>query len=93
MRKFGEGGEDVGKFNGTRYIAFDSKGNIYVTDYKNGKVVKFNKDEQFELEFGNESDGIRLNYPEGIAIDDRDYIYVADAGNNQAALCPLFQFR
>ena len=82
LRKFGEGGEDIGEFNGTRYIAFDSKGNIYVTDYKNGKVVKFNKEEQFELEFGNESDGIRLNYPEGIAIDDRDYIFVVDAGNN-----------
>jgi len=82
LRKFGEGGEDAGEFNGTRYIAFDSKGNIYVTDYKNGKVVKFNKDEEFELEFGNESDGIRLSYPEGIAVDDRDYIFVADAGNS-----------
>ena len=82
LRKFGEGGEDVGEFTGTRYIAFDSKGNIYVTDYKNGKVVKFNKEEQFELEFGNEPDGIRLNYPEGIAIDDRDYIFVVDAGND-----------
>jgi DNA-binding beta-propeller fold protein YncE len=82
LRKFGEGGEDIGEFNGTRYIAFDSKGDIYITDYKNGKVVKFNKEEQFELEFGNESDGIRLSYPEGIAIDDRDYIFVVDAGNN-----------
>ena len=82
LRKFGEGGEDIGEFNGTRYIAFDSKGNIYVTDYKNGKVVKFNKEDQFELEFGNESDGIRLYYPEGIAIDDRDYVFVVDAGNN-----------
>ena len=82
LRKFGEGGEDPGEFNGTRYIAFDSKGNIYVTDYKNGKVVKFNKEEQFELEFGNESDGITLYYPEGIAIDDRDYVFVVDSGNN-----------
>lgn len=82
LRKFGEGGEDPGEFNVTRYIAFDSKGNIYVTDYKNGKVVKFNKEEQFELEFGNESDGITLYYPEGIAIDDRDYVFVVDSGNN-----------
>jgi len=82
LRKFGEGGEDIGEFDGTRYIALDSKGNIYVTDYKNGKVVKFNKEEQFELEFGNESDGITLYYPEGIAIDDRDYVFVVDAGNN-----------
>ncbi len=82
LRKFGEDGEDIGKFNGTRYIAFDSKGNIYVTDYKNGKVVKFNKEEQFELEFGNESDGITLYYPEGIAIDERDYVFVVNAGNN-----------
>jgi len=28
-------------------------------------------------------DRINLNYPEGIVIDDRDYIYVADAGNNR----------
>ena len=64
-------------------IALDSKNNIYITDYKNGKVVKYDKDINFELEFGNESDRISLNYPEGIAIDDRDYIYVADAGNNR----------
>ena len=82
LRKFGKGGDDIGEFNGTRYIAFDSIGNIYVTDYKNGKVVKFNKEEQFELEFGNESDKITLTYPEGIAIDDRDYVFVVDAGNN-----------
>ena len=42
-RDVGEGGEGAGEFNGTRYIAFDSNGNIYVTDYKNGKIVKFNK--------------------------------------------------
>ncbi|MEA2087093.1 MAG: 6-bladed beta-propeller [Candidatus Caldatribacteriota bacterium] len=85
LRKFGEGGDSIGEFNGTRYIAFDSKGSIYVTDYKNGKVVKFNKEEQFELEFGNEADKIRLSYPEGIAIDDRDYIFVVDAGSNRIA--------
>ena len=50
---------------------------------KNGKVVKYDKDNNFELEFGNESERINLNYPEGIVIDDRDYIYVADAGNNR----------
>lgn len=83
LRKFGEGGDDVGQFNGTRYIAFDSKGNIYVTDYKNGKVVKFNKEEQFELEFGNDPDDVKLSFPEGIAIDNRDYIFVVYAGNNR----------
>jgi len=35
------------------------------------------------LEFGNEIDKANLSYPEGIAIDSRDYIYVADAGNNR----------
>ncbi len=83
LRKFGVGGDGIGGFNGTRYIAFDSKNNIYITDYKNGKVVKCDKDDNFELEFGNESDIINLNYPEGIVIDGRDYIYVADAGNNR----------
>ncbi|HER23764.1 MAG TPA: hypothetical protein ENO17_01730, partial [Candidatus Atribacteria bacterium] len=83
LRKFGKSGSEVGQFNGTRYIAFDSNDNIYITDYKNGKVVKYNKDNNFELEFGNESDRISLNYPEGIIIDNRDYIYVADAGNNR----------
>jgi len=60
-----------------------TKNNIYITDYKNGKVVKYDKDNNFELEFGNELDRISLNYPEGMVIDDRDYIYVADAGNNR----------
>ena len=83
LRKYGESGSEFGQFNGTRYIASDSEGNIYITDYKNGKVVKYDKDDNYELEFGNESDRINLSYPEGIVIDDRDYIYVADAGNNR----------
>jgi len=83
LRKFGESGSELGQFNGTRYIALDSKNNIYITDYKNGKVVEYDKDDNFALEFGNESDRINLSYPEGIVIDDRGYIYVADAGNNR----------
>jgi len=46
-------------------------------------VVKFNKEEKYELEFGNESNVAKLSYPEGIAVDNRDYIYVVDAGNNR----------
>ena len=34
-------------------------------------------------EFGADEHGVSLMYPEGIAIDQRGYIFVADAGNNR----------
>ena len=83
LRKFGVGGNEIGQFDGTRYLTFDSENNLYVSDYKNAKIVKFDKNDQFVVEFGNEEDRANLSYPEGIAIDSRDYIYIADAGNNR----------
>jgi len=85
IRRLGSPGSGPGEFNGTRYIAIDTNNNIYVTDYKNGKVVQYDSEYQFVTEFGSNEQEMPLNYPEGIAVDQRGYIYVAVAGNNQVA--------
>ncbi len=40
-------------------------------------------DYEFVTEFGANEDGTSLMYPEGIVVDQRGYVYVADAGNNR----------
>jgi len=83
IKRFGSSGSGPSEFNGTRYIAIDKNDNIYVTDYRNGKIVQFDRDYNFVSEFGANDSGVTLTYPEGITIDQRGYVYVADAGNNR----------
>src|SRR6185312_7651706 len=40
--QFGSAGSGNGQFNDTSGIAIDSSGNIYVADYSNNRVQKFN---------------------------------------------------
>ena len=83
IRRLGSSGSGPGEFNGTRYIAIDKHNNTYITDYRNGKVVQYDNNYNFVTEFGADEHGISLMYPEGIVIDQRGYIFVADAGNNR----------
>ena len=66
-------------------IAFDSKGNLYVSDgYKNTNVQKFTKDGEFITRWGTPGSGPgQMKTPHGIAVDKKDNVYVADRGNNR----------
>ena len=60
-------------------VALDSVGNIYVTDWRNKKVSKFNQEGKFVLNFESKAKiYMRLKGPAGIAIDANDNIYVVD---------------
>lgn len=71
-------------------ITIDSKGNIYISEPYNNKILKYSISGKLLTFAGNGKPDTTngygakasFNWPQGLAIDKRDYIYVADAGNN-----------
>lgn len=53
----------------------DSKGNIYVPDPLNHKVLKFDKNGTFVMEIGKQT----LEYPKDVEVDGNGNLYVADS--------------
>ena len=76
LRKFGSGGFDEGEFRHPTGIAVDANGNVYVADYENKRVQKFNRNGEFILswQIGSGTPGT----PEGIGIDANGRIYITD---------------
>jgi sugar lactone lactonase YvrE len=65
-------------------IAFDSSGNMYVSDTGNNRIQKFDSSGNYLLQWGSygPADG-QFGSPDGIAVDSADNIYVADKYNNR----------
>ncbi len=67
-------------------LAFDSAGNLYVTDVtpEKHRVMVFDSSGALKLQFGKEGqeDG-QLWFPNGIAVDGKGRIYVADGDNGR----------
>ena len=77
------------KLSGSRGLAIDSKGNIYVAEWNTNQVQVYNEavPGQFVRKWGarGTKDGY-FNGPEGVAVDDRGpivYVYVSDHENNR----------
>jgi sugar lactone lactonase YvrE len=72
-----------GYFNQPTDIAWDSKGNFYISDgYVNSRVAKYDKDGNFLKSWGEKGTGPgQFNTPHNIGVDRNDNIYVADRGN------------
>jgi DNA-binding beta-propeller fold protein YncE len=70
-------------FNRPTDVAWDSDGNIFVSDgYGNSRVVKFDKNGRFIKEVGSKgTEPGQFNTPHSIAIDAKNNVYVADRGN------------
>ena len=72
-------------------IALDSVGTLYVNESAGNRVVKVGKDGIFAIVAGSGEDGYQdgpidkaqFFLPIGIAVDARDYVYVADSGNDR----------
>ncbi|RKY82076.1 hypothetical protein DRQ11_14700, partial [candidate division KSB1 bacterium] len=71
VTKWGSYGTGDGQFISPRDIAFDSEGNVYITDNDNNRVQKFTSDGTFITKWP-------CNDPMGIAVDASGYVYVAD---------------
>jgi hypothetical protein len=68
-------------------IAWDSQGNLFVTDgYVNQRVVKYDKNGKFITQVGSEKAGSQPNQfstPHGVAVDAQGNVYVADRANQR----------
>ena len=78
-------GDDSYHFGRPTDIAFDSYGNVYISDgYWNSRIVKFSKNGIYLSEWGEKgAKPGQFDLPHGIAIDEDDFIYVADRSNSR----------
>ena len=89
--QFGSEGTGNGQFLATQsgvthgmWLVIDSGSNLWVTDYLNNRVQKFNSSGVYQSKFGTEGSGNgQLLYPEGIALDSGGHLFVVDHGNNR----------
>jgi hypothetical protein len=75
-----------GQFRQPTDVAFDTEGNIYISDgYINSRVAKFTKDGDWVASLGEPGGGKlgSLNTPHTIANDAKGNIYVGDRGNRR----------
>jgi len=87
LEEKGEGAKANGKFWGPEGIAIDSSGNLYVVDYYNHRVQKFNSKGEYLNQFGSkgypaEGKG-QFAFPSDVAIDSYDNVWVTDSDNNR----------
>jgi sugar lactone lactonase YvrE len=74
-----------GLFRQPTDVAWDSQGNIYITDgYVNSRVAKISKEGDWVKSWGTKGTGPgQFNLPHSIAIDLQDNIYVGDRSNHR----------
>ncbi|MEI6388983.1 MAG: hypothetical protein WCQ50_20420 [Spirochaetota bacterium] len=76
---FGARGRKEGQLLGPQYLAADDRGYIYVSDFGNARVTKFDSEGNFILAFGGPASGFPgLASPSGIACAS-GLVYVADS--------------
>ncbi len=68
-------------------VAADSSGNVYVADYGNQRIQKFNSSGEYAGTIGVTgvwgSDNSHFSNPYGVAVDSSGNVYVADYGNQR----------
>lgn len=80
----GVGGSDESHFRSPDDLVFSSRGDIYVADSGNGRIVRLDKHGKFIAQWGKKGKGrSEFGTAHGLAIDIKDRIYVADRGNNR----------
>lgn len=74
----------------TTRVAVDHRGDIYLVEIGDKRIVKMAKDKTIALTFGSGGSGRgQFDRPLGIAADKEDNIYVADSKNNRVQIFKL----
>ncbi|CAF1624460.1 unnamed protein product [Adineta ricciae] len=78
-------GNKLTQFNEPHFIFVDDEQSVYVSDWKNHRVMKWRKDAKEGIVVaGGHGQGknlSQLNHPQGIIVDDFGHVYVADSHN------------
>jgi DNA-binding beta-propeller fold protein YncE len=92
LTKWGTSGKGDGQFSfiageygiGLGGVAVDEQGNIYVADYGNNRIQKFDDKGRFLTQWGTGGIGDdQLNHPIALTVDGEGNVYVLDYGNNR----------
>jgi DNA-binding beta-propeller fold protein YncE len=89
VREFDPTGKPVRTFGDAAGMSFpndvatDSRGNVYVTDSNNGRLLVFSPDGTLVAQVGRGSGKGNLGLPRGVAVDGQDRVYVVDASGQQ----------
>jgi tripartite motif-containing protein 71 len=83
LTSWGSSGTGNGQFNNPRDIAIDAAGNVYITDYDNYRIQKFDSNGNFIAKWGSQGSGDgQFDKPNWIAVDSAGNVYVTEGTPN-----------
>jgi len=88
ITSFGTEGTGKGRYDRPNDLAFDSQGNIYVSEYGNNRVQVLDPNHLNLRQFNPKSMPGKLNCPEGIRVAN-NCVYVLDCDNDHIAVFQL----
>jgi sugar lactone lactonase YvrE len=81
--EFGERGGANGLFTFPADVAVGPDGDLFVSDYVNGRIQRFHPDGTFVSAFGELGTDLSFNRPAGLDFGPDGLLYVADTGGNR----------
>lgn len=81
LKEFGSEGKASNEFNGPTDIAVNSKGDIFICDTGNNRVVVYNSNYDYVKTLS--AGVVSMKAPYGVGVDTADNVYVADTENNR----------
>ena len=87
LKAFGDKGDPSERLDRPTNLAFDTEGNLYVTDVGRFQVVKYDRDGHFKTTIGRPGDNMgHFARPKGIALDREGRLYAVDASFNNVQI-------